>query len=45
MGLLHLREFQNFFVFSSAGIQRVLKSENRIFKVLERADPMMLRLW
>ncbi len=39
MGLLHLREFQNFFVFSSAGIQRVLKSENRIFKVLERADP------
>jgi pyrroloquinoline quinone biosynthesis protein B len=39
MGLLHLREFQNFFIFSSVGIQRVLKSENRIFKVLERADP------
>jgi len=39
MGLLHLREFQNFFVFSSAGIQRALKAENRIFKVLERADP------
>jgi pyrroloquinoline quinone biosynthesis protein B len=39
MGLLHLREFQGFFVFSSAGIQRVLRSENRIFKVLDRADP------
>ena len=39
MGLLHLREFQNFFVFSTAGVQRALKSENRIFKVLERADP------
>lgn len=39
MGLLHLREFQNFFVFSSAGVQRVLTSQNRIFKVLERADP------
>jgi len=39
MGLLHLREFQNFFVFASLGVQRVLKSENRIFKVLERADP------
>jgi pyrroloquinoline quinone biosynthesis protein B len=39
MGLLHLREFQNFFIFTSAGIQRALKSENRIFKVLDRADP------
>ena len=39
MGLLHLREFQNFFVFSTAAVQRALKSENRIFKVLERADP------
>jgi pyrroloquinoline quinone biosynthesis protein B len=39
LGLLHLREFQNFFVFSSAGVQRALKSENRIFKVLERAAP------
>ncbi|HET7105219.1 MAG TPA: MBL fold metallo-hydrolase [Candidatus Acidoferrum sp.] len=39
MGLLHLREFQNFFVFSTAAVQRALKSENRIFKVLDRADP------
>ena len=39
MGLLHLREFQSFFVFATAAIQRVLKSENRIFDVLHRADP------
>ena len=39
MGLLHLREFQSFFVFASAGVQRALRAENRIFKVLERADP------
>ena len=39
MGLLHLREFQTFFVFATAGVQRALRSENRIFKVLERGDP------
>jgi pyrroloquinoline quinone biosynthesis protein B len=39
MGLLHLREFQSFFIFCTAGVQRTLKSENRIFKVLERANP------
>jgi len=39
MGLLHLREFQSFFIFSTAAVQRALRSENRIFKVLERADP------
>lgn len=39
MGLLHLREFQSFFVFCTAGVQRVLKSENRLFKVLDRANP------
>ncbi len=39
MGLLHLREFQSYFVFSTASVQRILKSENRIFKVLDRADP------
>jgi pyrroloquinoline quinone biosynthesis protein B len=38
MGLLHLREFQSFFVFSTAAVQRALRQENRIFKVLERAD-------
>jgi pyrroloquinoline quinone biosynthesis protein B len=39
MGLLHLREFQSFFVFATASVQHVIKSENRIFNVLERADP------
>jgi pyrroloquinoline quinone biosynthesis protein B len=39
MGLLHLREFQSFFVFSTAGVQRILKKENKIFGVLERVDP------
>jgi pyrroloquinoline quinone biosynthesis protein B len=39
MGLLHLREFQSFFVFSAAAVQRILKKENKIFGVLDRADP------
>jgi pyrroloquinoline quinone biosynthesis protein B len=39
MGLLHLREFQNFFVFATPAVQRLLKNENRIFKVLDRANP------
>ena len=39
MGLLHLREFQTFFVFASAGVQRALKKENRIFTVLDRSTP------
>jgi pyrroloquinoline quinone biosynthesis protein B len=38
-GLLHLREFQPFFVFATASLQRILKKENRIFNVLDRADP------
>ena len=38
-GLLHLREFQNFFVFATSGVQRILRNENRIFQVLERCDP------
>jgi|SRR5215831_2578777 len=39
MGLLHLREFQCFFIFATAAVQRMLQKENRIFSVLERADP------
>jgi pyrroloquinoline quinone biosynthesis protein B len=39
MGLLHLREFQSFFVFAAAAVQRILKKENKIFAVLDRADP------
>jgi len=39
MGLLHLREFQSFFVFATASVQKILKKENKIFGVLDRADP------
>src|SRR5262245_58493837 len=39
MGLLHLREFQSFFVFATSTVQKILQKENRIFSVLERADP------
>ena len=39
MGLLHLREFQSFFVFATRGVQCVLQKENSIFRVLERANP------
>jgi pyrroloquinoline quinone biosynthesis protein B len=39
LGLLHLREFQTFFVFATASLQRILKKENKIFAVLERGDP------
>jgi pyrroloquinoline quinone biosynthesis protein B len=39
MGLLHLREFQSFFIFSTAGLQRIFKKENKIFSVVDRADP------
>ena len=38
-GLLHLREFQSFFVFATPSVQRILQKENRVFRVLERADP------
>jgi pyrroloquinoline quinone biosynthesis protein B len=39
MGLLHLREFHTFFVFAASAIQRILQKENRMFAVLDRADP------
>src|SRR5437660_2673166 len=39
MGLLHLREFQSFFIFAAAATQRILKKESKIFGVLDRADP------
>ena len=39
MGLLHLREFQTFFLFATASLQRIVKKENKIFSVLDRADP------
>jgi pyrroloquinoline quinone biosynthesis protein B len=41
MGLLHLREFQGFFVFATPTVQRILRNENKIFRVLDRADPQV----
>jgi pyrroloquinoline quinone biosynthesis protein B len=39
MGLLHLREFQSFFLFATPAVQKIVQTENRIFDVLHRADP------
>jgi pyrroloquinoline quinone biosynthesis protein B len=39
VGMLHLREFHSFFVFATPSVQRILQDENRIFQVLDRADP------
>jgi pyrroloquinoline quinone biosynthesis protein B len=39
MGLLHLREFQAFKIFSTPAVSRILSEENTIFKVLGRATP------
>ena len=39
MGLLHLREFQAFKIFSMPSIRRILSEENSIFRVLGRATP------
>jgi pyrroloquinoline quinone biosynthesis protein B len=38
-GLLHLREFQSYFIFATPAVQRILQKENRIFRVLDRAVP------
>jgi pyrroloquinoline quinone biosynthesis protein B len=38
IGLLHLRALQNYFVFATPTVQRILKNENRIFKTLEHGD-------
>jgi len=39
MGLLHLREFQSFLIFATPAVQRILRNENCIFNVLDRASP------
>jgi pyrroloquinoline quinone biosynthesis protein B len=39
MGLLHLREFTPFCIYLTPGVQRVLKEENSIFRVLDRSTP------
>jgi pyrroloquinoline quinone biosynthesis protein B len=39
MGLLHLREFQAFRIFTTRSIHRILAEDNHIFRVLDRATP------
>jgi pyrroloquinoline quinone biosynthesis protein B len=38
-GLLHLREFQPLHIYATLSIRRILFEENRIFRVLDRANP------
>lgn len=38
MGLLHLRGMQNYFIFATPAVQRMVKNESRIFKALDHAD-------
>ena len=50
-GLLHLREFQPFRIYSTPSVRRILLEDNHIFRVLERASPRVswhdvpLRTW
>ncbi len=39
MGLLHLRDRQSFFLFATPAVQRLLKSENWVSKVLQGGNP------
>src|SRR5262249_21023804 len=39
MGLLPLRVFQTLFVFATASVEKIVKRENKIFSVLDRAAP------
>lgn len=39
MGLLHLREFTPFRIFATPAVQQILREENTIFRVLDRATP------
>src|ERR1700730_10354015 len=38
-GLLHLREFQPLHIYATPAVRRIVLEENRIFHVLERANP------
>src|ERR1700730_16547288 len=38
-GLLHLREFQPLHIYATQSVRRIVLEENRIFHVLERANP------
>jgi pyrroloquinoline quinone biosynthesis protein B len=50
-GLLHLREFQPLHIYATQSVRRIVCEENRIFRVLERANPPVvwhdvpLRTW
>jgi pyrroloquinoline quinone biosynthesis protein B len=39
VGLLHLREFQSFRIYSTASVRRILTGENSLFRTLDRARP------
>jgi pyrroloquinoline quinone biosynthesis protein B len=39
MGLLHLREFQSFRIYSTPSVRRILTEENTLFRTMERARP------
>jgi pyrroloquinoline quinone biosynthesis protein B len=39
VGLLHLREFHPFRVYSTSGVRRILTETNSMFRVLERSKP------
>jgi pyrroloquinoline quinone biosynthesis protein B len=39
VGLLHLREFQPFRIYSTSGVRRILTETNSMFRVLERSKP------
>ena len=39
MGLLHLREFTPFRIFATPAVQQIVREENTIFRVLDRATP------
>jgi pyrroloquinoline quinone biosynthesis protein B len=38
-GLLHLREFQPLIIYATPSVRRIVLEDNRIFRVLERANP------
>jgi len=38
-GLLHLREFQPLRIYATPSVRRIVLEENRIFRVLDRANP------
>ena len=39
MGLLHLREFQSFSIFATAAVRQIIRDQNSLFRVLDRATP------